>query len=113
MPQNAPPALPTWFPKRQREQAVAPVRHEREAAELWGHTAPFYTLNANSTATGTLVFYPYAKAVPIARLHRPTGLPNPAPALGLAVASWFALVVLGVLSIAGMSACGSNGLSGV
>lgn len=89
------------------------------------HTAPFYTLNANSTATGTLTFYPYGKVVPIARLHGLTGLPNPAPALGLAVAGWFALrrrtktarrfalVVLAVLSIAGVSACGSNGLSGV
>lgn len=91
-----------------------------------GHTAPFYTLNANSTGSGALTFFPYGKVVPIARIHRPAGLPNPAPVLGLALAGWlvfgrrwrtraarwFAVIVLGALSIGGLAACGGNGLSG-
>jgi len=92
-----------------------------------GGTAPFYTLNANSTAKGTLTFFPYGKIVPIARLHRPAHVPNTAPVLGLAIAGWlvfrrrrrmgaarwFAILVLGAITIAGVAACGGAGLSGV
>jgi hypothetical protein len=91
------------------------------------HTAPLFTLNANSTVSGTLTCYPYGKVVPVVELHRPLPLPYRAPVLGLAfAASWFALqrrfrtttarwigvLLLGAIGIGGVSACG-NGVSGM
>lgn len=90
-----------------------------------GATLVLYTLNANSTTSGTLTFFPYGKGIPLARLHHSRGLANPVPVLGLVLAGcfvlgprlrtgatrWLSLILLGVLSM-GLVACGGNGLSG-
>lgn len=87
-------------------------------------TAPLYTLNANSTVSGSLTCYPYGKVVPVVQRHRPPA--NRAPPLVLAFAGWFilrrrlrataarwlSLLVTGAIIAAGISACGGNGLSG-
>jgi hypothetical protein len=91
------------------------------------HTAPLYTLKANSTVNGTLTFFPYGKVVPIAADSRRAGRPIPAPVVGLAVvfcfvfrrrmraagARWLGIVLLGVIGVAVVASCGGNGLSGM
>jgi hypothetical protein len=89
------------------------------------HTAPLFTLDANSTVSGTLTCYPYGKVVPTVELQRLFRPPNRAPVLALAFAGWWVLrrrmrtiagrwlglLVLGAISVAGLSAC-VNGSSG-
>ncbi len=89
------------------------------------HVAPLFTLNANSTVSGTLTCYPYGTVVPLAR-QRPKDLRYRGPVLALALAGWFVfrrrlratagrwlgLLVLGAIGAAGLAACGGNGLSG-
>ena len=91
-----------------------------------GFTAVMFTLNANGTVSGTLTCYPYGKVVPVVELHRPLRLPVRAPVLGLALAGWLVLrrrlpgtamrwlgvVLLCAISLAGLTACGGNGLAG-
>ncbi len=90
------------------------------------HTAPLFVLNANGTVSGTLTCYPYGKVVPVVKLDRPSSLPTRAPVPGLAFAGWVLLrrrlrrtaarwlgvLLLGAISVAGLTACGGNGLSG-
>jgi hypothetical protein len=90
--------------------------------ECGGFTAALHPIAAGQTITGTLNFAPYGTPMPVAlsgrrHSHLPLG--------GLAIASlllfgrrlrggarWLALCLLGVISIAGVTACGGNGLSG-
>ncbi len=90
------------------------------------HTAPLFTLNSNSTVSGTLTCYPYGKVVPIAVSYRPLRRQPRVPVIGFALAiwllfgrraragarRWMSVLLLGAISAAALSACGGNGLSG-
>jgi hypothetical protein len=89
---------------------------------------PMFTLGANQTVSGTLTLSPYGKVIPYSMGVRPrerSNRLNQAPALVVALACvlllrrgakgprWLAVVVLGAISIASITGCGGNGLSGV